>query len=704
MAADGSVQGRKLDCVVASGAPLAAPGGGVVRNTGRDAAFADGASQRSARQALLSERGERELRSASPVPPPLSSRRIVKCYLWGQLANVVKAAFWWSSFGVLSAALLQRPLAIGLSRAAFNMALLLLSPTAAALCERVSVRSLLVKTTLTRLALWGFCFPGAFVLLQLLLQRNDLLLGAALVLMFVDGAAVALGNLADVDCGGLDLLSAQFGLVVSQRERSRCCALHQTVFDCSFIFLTPPLAFAVYLAAVRLFPETAALESVLRNWTEIAQGWLPPEQTEPLLLLLCTAGIFGLLSLFSLSCYVAGLPPRRALVDLDGGVSLWTLAEGALDSATEGQEEETQTQTQTAQGSLRSLQRGGDSGDFSVGSEDSFTDLSVDADSGEEGGGSGSDRRGASLWAATKARVFEVWAGLGVACSNKALGFRLLFLAAETALEDCLVSLLLPLLCLHADGVFGGRPGPAAANAWCCAVIACGKIGGCLSSLFMGKYWRAPPVAGDSLGEYRVFFFVAAAAGASLLLLPGAVYLQQQATPVWVTSSMVLVAAFCYFFLNTIPKVGFASLLQGLVTSQGEACRVFGFVGVFVTLVDALAILFMNLLFNALLHKGVFAAVASLVAVYALHGVVEAALGPCLVLRRGERALSLAETAEEAEQLSAQRQRESTLLDPLQRTNATGGEAATMRPSAATGGGEAKDTSVSRTSTTCPST
>lgn len=63
------------------------------------------------------------------------ARRIWGCYLWGQLANVAKAAVWWSMFGTLVISLLGDDSAVFWTRAAFNLALVVLSPLAGAISE-----------------------------------------------------------------------------------------------------------------------------------------------------------------------------------------------------------------------------------------------------------------------------------------------------------------------------------------------------------------------------------------------------------------------------------------------------------------------------------------------------------------------------------------------------------------------------------------
>lgn len=45
----------------------------------------------------------------------------------------------------------------------------------------------------------------------------------------------------DIDCGGLDSISAAYGLPLTENIRYRYTGLHQIVFDTSFILFTPPV-------------------------------------------------------------------------------------------------------------------------------------------------------------------------------------------------------------------------------------------------------------------------------------------------------------------------------------------------------------------------------------------------------------------------------------------------------------------------------
>ncbi|KAL8449778.1 hypothetical protein Emag_003532 [Eimeria magna] len=223
-----------------------------------------------------------------------AARRVWRYYLWGQLANVTKAAVWWSSFGVLSVSLLGFPLAVGFLRAAFNAALVLLSPLASAAAEATSMRALLLSTTAARWLVWGVGIPAAWIGVYVHLNRPDWFLLIALSLVFLDGIQVAFSNVVDVDCGGLDALSAQLELPLLNSLRDRFGRLHNLTFNLSFILFTPPVALLLLYICPWL-----PLPLLLSSLTGTEEGGGPPFLQQ----LLDKAK--GLSSAVSLSCLYA---------------------------------------------------------------------------------------------------------------------------------------------------------------------------------------------------------------------------------------------------------------------------------------------------------------------------------------------------------------------------------------------------------------
>ena len=80
--------------------------------------------------------------SRGPATPKedYENKRLLKGYLIGQICNVAKVSVWWTAFTPLVFALLHSDLAVGANRIAFNVALLVLSPIAGVVAERVATR------------------------------------------------------------------------------------------------------------------------------------------------------------------------------------------------------------------------------------------------------------------------------------------------------------------------------------------------------------------------------------------------------------------------------------------------------------------------------------------------------------------------------------------------------------------------------------
>ena len=97
--------------------------------------------------------------------------------------------------------------------------------------------------------------------------------------------------------------------------------------------------------------------------------------------------------------------------------------------------------------------------------------------------------------------------------------------------------------------------------------------------------------------------------------------------PLWVMCAV----SFCFFLLTTLPKIGFATLLQSLAAQADASGRVFGFVASFVTMCDAAVMLLLSLLFGALPLRAALWAACGL---FAAVGLLEGTLGRHLVSER----------------------------------------------------------------------
>ena len=151
---------------------------------------------------------------------------------------------WWTAFTPLVFALLHSDMAVGANRIAFNVALLVLSPIAGVVAERVATRKLLLATTASRMVIWSALLPifyfanmsppssggdgdgdGAALAAEdegALTRSATAMYWSLLVCSLLDGASVAFSNVVDIDMGGLDLLAGQHGVPVGDTLRPSC--------------------------------------------------------------------------------------------------------------------------------------------------------------------------------------------------------------------------------------------------------------------------------------------------------------------------------------------------------------------------------------------------------------------------------------------------------------------------------------------------
>ncbi|EZG47893.1 putative transmembrane protein, partial [Gregarina niphandrodes] len=203
--------------------------------------------------------GETGWSSTGPRRSRSASKGIWQAYITGQFFSVCKAALWWSTVGLLSMTLLDSELGLGATRGAFNVALLLSSPLAVQAAEDLALRPLLLHTTSLRLAVWSVGVPILYWLTATGLAGDDgtdkiRLPPAALWTLvcaatFIDGIGAAYANSVDIDCGGLDILSAKYDLRLTDYVRFKYTSLHQAVFDAAFLaFVTPFIALLYFLS------------------------------------------------------------------------------------------------------------------------------------------------------------------------------------------------------------------------------------------------------------------------------------------------------------------------------------------------------------------------------------------------------------------------------------------------------------------------
>jgi hypothetical protein len=141
-----------------------------------------------------------------------------------------------------------------------------------------------------------------------------------LLLMWCDGAVMAVANLVDVDCGGLEVVATQYNssslpsatsttsgggggggviLSVSESRRKRLTATHEAVFDGAMIVLSPLLAgAALALDHSLLLPSLSSDSAAAAHPASAGVGAL----------VLVVAGVFALSSAVSWCSYRWALP------------------------------------------------------------------------------------------------------------------------------------------------------------------------------------------------------------------------------------------------------------------------------------------------------------------------------------------------------------------------------------------------------------
>ena len=224
-----------------------------------------------------------------------------------------------------------------------------------------------------------------------------------------------------------------------------------------------------------------------------------------------------------------------------------------------------------------------------------------------------------SLWRKSYEGVQAVW-------SNRPIFWRIVFLALEQSLEDAMIGVMLAEFGLSSEAF--GKSDNAIGNIWVAALIACGKIGGVLSAQIYSRCFSEPTKSSDYVPLFASVFV----SGASVMLMPVARLLPK--TPGMIT---VFVSAFMFFFFSTPPKIGFQTLLQGLVVKTKKAGTIFGCIGPVVMITDSLVIFLMTIGFQAFKNHygeddGFAYALWCMASVYLLHGIFELVLGPTLVL------------------------------------------------------------------------
>ncbi|KAH8581975.1 uncharacterized protein ELE39_003037 [Cryptosporidium sp. chipmunk genotype I] len=179
--------------------------------------------------------------------------QIYRSFVYGQLISVISAAIWWGFFGTIITFLMESELAAGNARLVFNLILVIMSPVSRAISEKLSMRSILVYVTMLRSFIWNSYLPFVYVVGRYYGHESICeIIGSSqfYILIALDGVLISLLNVVDLDCGGLSYLSNQYDIEITATQKSQAVYTHLTIFDVSFILINPILALSILSLAV----------------------------------------------------------------------------------------------------------------------------------------------------------------------------------------------------------------------------------------------------------------------------------------------------------------------------------------------------------------------------------------------------------------------------------------------------------------------
>lgn len=191
--------------------------------------------------------------SSSSMSGERSGDRIYRSFIYGQLISVVSAAIWWGFFGTVITFMMESDTAAGNARLVFNLMLVIMSPISRVISESLPMRNILVYVTLLRSFIWSSYLPfvylvGRYFGYKLIWEIVGNVQFYAF--MALDGALISLLNVVDLDCGGLNYLSNQYDIEITSTQKSQAVYTHLAVFDVSFMLLNPILASTVLVLVV----------------------------------------------------------------------------------------------------------------------------------------------------------------------------------------------------------------------------------------------------------------------------------------------------------------------------------------------------------------------------------------------------------------------------------------------------------------------
>jgi len=238
----------------------------------------------------------------------------------------------------------------------------------------------------------------------------------------------------------------------------------------------------------------------------------------------------------------------------------------------------------------------------------------------------------------------SLMAGARLTWQTKPVRYRLIFLGLEVAMEDAMVAVVIAEYAYNSR-LFGAGD-PTATNLYAAVIVAVGKLG----AMFAGWYMHSRYILPKTVDDYRPLFISVLVAGASMSLLLLAYRIEMSVNHsdsfmAIISRGLVFVSSAMFFLFSTGPKIGFETLLQGMAASVEGSGKIFGFVGPFISVVDSIVVMGISLAFSLVKAQAdeddtreelFLQSLMITCGVFLLHGVVEAFLGPSLMLPRDE--------------------------------------------------------------------
>jgi hypothetical protein len=472
--------------------------------------------------------------------------------------------------------------------AKFNLALLLLSPLAGTIAERMHIRSLLNYTSFGRAFVYAVLLPAAWLFLD-----SDIIITPPasgqtiffflfLITVFLDGAIVSFAAIGDIDNGGTVLVDKTYNLNMDGDTIVYLNTVHAGSLDAAIVLFAPLAA----TGTLYLSQYLNTLHSDQQHQAQLTSSALMGT----------ISSVFFLASLVSILYYTAYMPA--------GKNNDWQ-------------------DTDIHQDIFGSKRPAGLLTDPNQLPNDEITEE-------QEMGVCESMFEGFKL----------VW-------RNTKIRYRVIFFALEVAMEDATISLLITAFASDILAPTGSLQ-YSYGNLWAAAMTACGKFGGVIAAMLMNRYFKIDE--NDSYSTFRPLFWFQGIGSFFALGLPLTYSLRLYAAAhykedivFWnnLSTALAFAGVFFFFFFSNFAKIGFQTLLQGLAANVKDehgddaaaSGRIWGIVAACVTTTDSLVLMGMSsILMATTLEKGLWICAGIIV----LHGIIEMAFGPCLILQSDE--------------------------------------------------------------------